>query len=594
MFASISVLTPGGISTAESVTGLKAAMIGILKPTGDAEKAFEAYGIQTGAAGLEANGFVGTMQQIIEATGGNKDALGALFPAQEAMVAVMALSADGGKGLAETLDFVTNSTGLSQEAFERYLEANPAEAFTVLKTQVSNLVTEIGEAFIPVLLQLSEIVLPWLEQIRQWILGNQELVAQLALGATAIAGIGIVLGPLLFILPTIVSSFSFLGTAMAGVAGVAAAGLGLAPLSASMIAMAAPAGALGVFAFAVFEIAKAYTRAKEAQAELVESQKSLELQLDRLIQKLKDEGAEIDALAFKRLSASEQSKIIADEAEQRQSELTQSIAKELDIQELNEKQLAQARFVRGNNFISETESVLIAIKDLTNKQVSDLASLDQLQTESQLVQLGIREESAVTTASRITIRFQDALQKQRQATREATRDINSSYGTVEKKVDSVTFGFLSSWSSSLEAWKTFTSDLLADIDSFFGRTKQFLLNLFSGKIGDILAKWILGGGGPNTAPAGAPGFASGGVTTSPIVKVGERGPELALLPVGTNIVPAQQTQDILSGGNRNADPGRGGIVIEAGAIVVNVSDTGTVSENLANDIANELVALGRG
>ena len=75
---------------------------------------------------------------------------------------------------------------------------------------------------------------------------------------------------------------------------------------------------------------------------------------------------------------------------------------------------------------------------------------------------------------------------------------------------------------------------------------------------------------------------------------GERGPELALLPVGTNIVPAQQTQRLLSdaGGQGAGRGGGGGITIAAGAIQINVNDAGTVSENLGEEIAQELLAQG--
>lgn len=58
LFSSMAVLTANGIATSESVTGLKAILSGIVKPTTEASKVAEALGIEFNATALESQGLM--------------------------------------------------------------------------------------------------------------------------------------------------------------------------------------------------------------------------------------------------------------------------------------------------------------------------------------------------------------------------------------------------------------------------------------------------------------------------------------------------------------------------------------------------------
>lgn len=64
LFASIAVLTKNGIGTSEAVTGLKAALSNIVKPTEEATAAAESLNIEFNAAGLQAKGFQGFIEDV--------------------------------------------------------------------------------------------------------------------------------------------------------------------------------------------------------------------------------------------------------------------------------------------------------------------------------------------------------------------------------------------------------------------------------------------------------------------------------------------------------------------------------------------------
>jgi TP901 family phage tail tape measure protein len=96
LLASTSTLTVGGISTSEAITGLKATLSNIVKPTQEAAAEAAALGIDFSQAGLEADGFQGFLNKIIGAADGNKESLVRLFGSVEAVNAVFSLAKNEG------------------------------------------------------------------------------------------------------------------------------------------------------------------------------------------------------------------------------------------------------------------------------------------------------------------------------------------------------------------------------------------------------------------------------------------------------------------------------------------------------------------
>ena len=62
--ASVSALTKGGISTQESITGIRAVLAAVAKPTKEAADLSAELGIQFDAAGLQAKGFQGFLEDL--------------------------------------------------------------------------------------------------------------------------------------------------------------------------------------------------------------------------------------------------------------------------------------------------------------------------------------------------------------------------------------------------------------------------------------------------------------------------------------------------------------------------------------------------
>ncbi|MCW2309743.1 TP901 family phage tail tape measure protein [Rhodobium gokarnense] len=119
LVASIAALTKGGISTAESVTGVRAILAAVAKPTSEASKLAKQLGIDFTAAGLASKGFAGFLEDLVQKTGGNTAVLAQLFGGVEALVPAMALAGQAGEDFSDVLGQMENKAGQTEIAFNK-------------------------------------------------------------------------------------------------------------------------------------------------------------------------------------------------------------------------------------------------------------------------------------------------------------------------------------------------------------------------------------------------------------------------------------------------------------------------------------------
>ena len=142
LLSSVAALTAQGINTAESMSGLKAAISGIIKPTDDAMKTAEALGIDFSVTALQTKGFSGFLDELKTATGGNVETMASLFGSVEGLNAMLTLTSDGGMALMDkTLREMDANTGVLDESFEKMQDTVDTEM-----TKVQNTLTNLGVA----------------------------------------------------------------------------------------------------------------------------------------------------------------------------------------------------------------------------------------------------------------------------------------------------------------------------------------------------------------------------------------------------------------------------------------------------------------
>ena len=139
----ISALTTQGIATTEAVTGLKATLTNILKPSKEASDAAEQLGIDFSLAGLQSKGLAGFLDELVTATGGSEEKMLKLFGSTEALNTIFALTG----GAAETFDGIlsdmANSAGETDKAFSK-ISGTMSQKLDVLKGKFAVTGIELG------------------------------------------------------------------------------------------------------------------------------------------------------------------------------------------------------------------------------------------------------------------------------------------------------------------------------------------------------------------------------------------------------------------------------------------------------------------
>ncbi|MEO9589689.1 MAG: phage tail tape measure protein, partial [Marinobacter sp.] len=111
-----------GTSTPEAITGIRAAITALLKPTSEARDVAAELGIEFNAAALESKGFAGVLADVMEATGGNTEVIAQLFGSVEALAPVLALGGNAAEKFAENLIKFTQNTGSAKTASEELVD----------------------------------------------------------------------------------------------------------------------------------------------------------------------------------------------------------------------------------------------------------------------------------------------------------------------------------------------------------------------------------------------------------------------------------------------------------------------------------------
>ena len=194
--AALATMTSQGVPTAQATTQLRQAMVGLQKPTTQMQAAIEALGYKTGVTMLRENGFAETLHLLEEYTRANNVQMTDLWGSVEAGGAVLALTGENAVAAAQDMDAMTNSAGAMQAAFE-IMEGSTARGWAHIRSEISEAALAIGEALLPTLKRLFEIVTPIIQSISTWISEHSKLTVAILAGVAALGGMMLIAGPLL-------------------------------------------------------------------------------------------------------------------------------------------------------------------------------------------------------------------------------------------------------------------------------------------------------------------------------------------------------------------------------------------------------------
>lgn len=226
LVAAVAALTKGGISTQESVTGVRAILAAVVKPTKEASDLAKQLGIDFSAAGLESKGFAGFMAELVQKTGGSSDALAQLFGGVEALVPAMALAGQAGVDFTAIMEDMENKGGSTAEAFEKMSNTFEFQA------------ARVRQGLNVALIELGDIITSALTPVLRVLADNFDVISRFikvaAVGLTAL------------MIPAILALIPAIATATAGLIAMAAAWV-LTPFGAIQAIIIAIAAAVAYF-----------------------------------------------------------------------------------------------------------------------------------------------------------------------------------------------------------------------------------------------------------------------------------------------------------------------------------------------------------
>ena len=184
--AAMASVTAGGIKTNQATTGLKAVLSNIIKVTPKAAKEAKRLGIEFNVAALESKGFVGFMEEIKEAAGGDVEVLGRLFDSIESINTAAVLTSDKGfASLKRNMESMTDSAGATATALEVVQETADFQ-FAKFNASLSIMSKNIGAAVVPGLVDLAEAFAPVVDFMANMIAHNPGIV-KVTISLTALA-----------------------------------------------------------------------------------------------------------------------------------------------------------------------------------------------------------------------------------------------------------------------------------------------------------------------------------------------------------------------------------------------------------------------
>lgn len=165
--------------TERAITSLSALITAFIKPTDEATKVAQKYGIELNAAALKSKGLSGVMAELNSKVGTNTEAIAQIVPSIEGMRAAVALAGGQYKMFADNMEIFENKAGSSAEAFAAQAE-NLDKQIASLPDTFEKISIQVGESAKNIL-TLNGKLTPLLASFNSMDESTQKLIADLTL-----------------------------------------------------------------------------------------------------------------------------------------------------------------------------------------------------------------------------------------------------------------------------------------------------------------------------------------------------------------------------------------------------------------------------
>ncbi|WP_313757074.1 phage tail tape measure protein, partial [Tissierella sp.] len=169
VLGAVGSLTKNGKSTSEAMAGLEGIMSNVLKPSRQASDIAQKLGIDFSESAIKSKGFTEWLEEVKLKTKGNTEIMGKLFDDVDGLNAAISLTSGGGfADFKNILDEVTDSAGMTDEAFEAITNTIGSK-LNKLKNTFKNIFTSIMST-------QSDLIGEYVYKMETWVTNNEEKI----------------------------------------------------------------------------------------------------------------------------------------------------------------------------------------------------------------------------------------------------------------------------------------------------------------------------------------------------------------------------------------------------------------------------------
>ena len=627
-FSAVSSLTATGMPASQAMNMLKASISNVQKPSEDAAKVAEALGIDFSVTGIKAEGYTAWLkklktaleenqtqgqanktsleQQITALTaivkptkeqraelkelkteyeninvvqGDNSEILAKLFGSTEAVGAMVSLTGAQHEQYTKTLEANSQAVAKLKEMSDAYANDNPALAWEKLKATLQVLSVEIGQALLPALMAIGEVIAPVIRSIAEFLREHEGFASVLTVVVASVGAFSLVLGGLILALkPIMIALTAFkvvlgvggiataatsattavvgVGTAATVATGAASGGGILGFLSALGVFVATPVGAAAVaVTVGLGSIAIASVNTKREIDKLNVSIDAVGKSDQKWAERLAARGVALDAATMAAMSHNEKVVYFAQQEKKADEELAIAYISQIQKREATEQEYQTARTLMMNKGIDAEKAAIAATMNLSKESINELLKADEKKTDTLLFGMGILTKASKMSQEDISKEYI----KSAQLSYDAWNTGTSAFVDSEQRKAETVMGF----------WETVWNNILGLFSTPLPNTGFQDLNAA------LLAAT------PSATAAGGPAYK--GVPTI----MNERGQEVFVPRVDGRILTHNQTAAMMQGGG-----GTNNISISVNANIANDYDVSRMAQQLGEKLRHKLTGIG--
>jgi TP901 family phage tail tape measure protein len=209
--AAIAALTSAGVPTSVATTQIRAALVGLQKPSKELDALFQGLGFETRAAAIESLGLQGALSAVKDAAKGDQGELQKLLGSVEAVGATNILAGTGAEKFTAELKAQAEAAGATDAAFDLI---DTTRDFERLKVDLQNLSVTIGNVLLPFVKQLAGFAGDLAARFQKLSPETQGLIVKIGAFAAAIGPVLVITAKLITAVKTIVGVIKLLNLAL--------------------------------------------------------------------------------------------------------------------------------------------------------------------------------------------------------------------------------------------------------------------------------------------------------------------------------------------------------------------------------------------